>query len=64
MPVYKLGPTPGGGYRSVLPPDTEEKSRLGTLLAFTFVAVLGVGGCVTICALLDDGPTEEAGQLD
>ena len=54
MPVYKLGPTSEGGYRSVLPPDPEEKSMVGTVLACTVAAIIGLGGCVMVCSFLDD----------
>jgi hypothetical protein len=64
MPVYKLGPTPGGGYRSVLPPDPEKKSSSGTVLACAISALMGLGGGFALCALLDDEATRETVEQD
>lgn len=64
MPVYKLGPTSGGGYRSVLPPDPEEKSMVGTVLACTLAAMVTLGGCVLVCSMLDDTAAAETLALD
>jgi hypothetical protein len=64
MPVYKLGPTASGGYRSILPPDPEEKSKVGAVLACAVAAMVGLGGCVMICAVLDDKATDQTLDLD
>lgn len=37
-----------------LPPDPEEKSMAGTVLACTLVAIMTLGGCSLVCVLLDE----------
>jgi hypothetical protein len=64
MPVYRLGPTAGSGFRSVHSPDPEGKSKVGTVLACAVAILMAVGGCVLICVLLEDPANVEALDLD
>lgn len=54
MSVYKLGPSPSGGFRTILPPDPKPPSKVGKVLAFALTFGLGLLGGVGACMLLDD----------
>lgn len=55
MPVYKLGTSENGGFRSILPSDPKPPPKVGTVIAYALAVALGLGGCVMICVVLDDG---------
>ncbi len=54
MSVYRLGASESGGFRIVLPPDPKPPYKVGTVLAYALAVALVLGGCVIICAMLDN----------
>lgn len=55
MPVYKLGPSENGGFRSILPPDPEPGSKAGTVLGYALAVAIGAIGGALACAAVGDG---------
>lgn len=53
MPVYRLGRSENGGFRSIHSPHPTPPSRIGTFLARALLASLAIGGCAAICLMLD-----------
>lgn len=53
MPVYRLGPSKNGGFRSIHSPDPMPTSRIWSFLAYVLLVSSGIGGCSVICSLMD-----------
>lgn len=64
MPVYRLGPSKSGGFRSIHATDLTPPSRIWSFIAYVVLVSSGIGGCSVICLLMDARDRESSGLTE
>lgn len=64
MPVYRLGPSKNGGFRSIHSPDPTPPSRIWSFIAYVLLVSSGIGGCSVICLLMDSRDRESSARTE
>lgn len=54
MPVYNLGASQSGGFRVLLPPDPEPRSKAGKIFGYALAFAIGLVVGILNCALMED----------
>lgn len=64
MPIYRLGPSENGGFRSIHSPDPTPPTRIWSFVAYALLVGSGVGGCSAICWLMDSRERESNAGME